>query len=78
MFHILSPSWNSLDSTIKLYTVFIGNPNRKYRITVPAFPYLRILPGRSEGRPAARTGERGVVHEERENIGVCEGWVGRG
>jgi hypothetical protein len=30
-----------------------------------AFPHLRILPGRGEDRPAARTREQVWVHEER-------------
>jgi len=42
--------------------------NRKNRIAIPAFPHLRILPGRGEGRPVARTKEQGAVYEEREGI----------
>jgi hypothetical protein len=38
-----------------------GGFNRKNRITIPAFPYLRILPGRSEDRPQAGQRASGSV-----------------
>ena len=48
------------------FALLEGPLNRKHRIAIPAFPHLRILPGRGEDRPAGRAADQEIrFHEER-------------